>query len=56
MICKNVHAPGIKYSQTLLDISKLYPNSQTAECYLRVMTGIFQNGCHENVILVIQFQ
>ena len=24
--------------------------------YLRVMTGLFQNGCHENFTWVIQFQ
>ena len=24
--------------------------------HIRVMTGIYQNGCHEHFILVIQFQ
>ena len=23
---------------------------------LRVMTGLFLNGCHENIILIIEFQ
>ena len=41
-----------KAKQYLFNIYIIYYCTQL----LRVVTGLFQNGCHENVILVIQYQ
>ena len=34
----------------------MLPNCIALTRGLQVMTGLFQNGCHDNVILVIQYQ